>query len=69
MAQIPETPEMESRSYLEIVPGGVLGLWELKTPDCEIGSQQGLNRTCSPHRDLSNDVSHSQFGLREEVDS
>jgi hypothetical protein len=27
------------------------------------------NQTCSPRRDLSNDVSHSQFGGREEVDS
>jgi hypothetical protein len=69
MAQIPGTPEMESRSCPEIVPGGVSGLWELITPDCEIGSRRGLNRTCSPRRDLSNDVSHSQFGLREEVDS
>jgi hypothetical protein len=72
---------MESRSCPEIVPGGVPGgvsggvpggvpgLWELITPDCEIGSRRGLNRTCSPRRDLSNDVSHSWFGLREEVDS
>jgi hypothetical protein len=69
MAQIPGTPEMESRSCSEIVQGGVLGLWELITPDCKIGSQRRLNRTYSPRRDLSNDVSHSQFGLREEVDS
>jgi hypothetical protein len=69
MAQIPGTPEMESRSCPEIVPGGVPGLWELITPDCKIGSQRGLNRTCSPRRDLFNDVSHFQFGLREQVDS
>ncbi len=69
MAQIPGTPEMESRSCPEIVPGGVPGLWELITPDCEIGSWRALNRTCSPRRDLSKDVSHSQFGLQEEVDS
>jgi hypothetical protein len=73
MAQIPGTPEMESRNCPEIVPGGVLGgvpgLWELITPDCKIGSRWGLNQTCSPRRDLFNDVSHSQFGLREEVDS
>jgi hypothetical protein len=60
---------MESRSCPEIVPGGVPGLWELITPDCEIGSRRGLNRTCSPHQDLFNDVLHSQFGLQEEVDS
>jgi hypothetical protein len=53
----------------EIVPGGVSGLWELITPDCEIGSRRGLNQTCSPHRDLFNDVSHSQFGCREGIDS
>jgi hypothetical protein len=68
MAQIPGTPEMESRNCPEIVPGGVPGLWEPITPDCEIGSRRGLNQTCSPRRDLSNGVSHSQFGLREEVD-
>jgi hypothetical protein len=28
-----------------------------------------MNQTCSPRRDLSNDVSHFQFGGREEVDS
>jgi hypothetical protein len=53
----------------KIVPGGVLGLWELITPDCEVWSRRGLNKTCSPRRDLSNDVSYSQFGGREEVDS
>jgi len=69
MAQIPGIPEMESRNCPEIVPGGVPGLWKLITPDCEIGSRRGLNQTCSPRRDLSNDVSHSKFRLREEVDS
>jgi hypothetical protein len=69
MAQIPGTPKLESRSCREIVPGGVPGLWELITPDCQIGLQRGLNRSCSPGRDLSNGVSHSRFGLREEVDS
>jgi hypothetical protein len=59
MAQIPGTPEMESRNCPEIVPGRVPGLWEIITPDCEIGSQRGLNQTCSPHRDLFNDVLHS----------
>ena len=69
VALFPGTPKLESRNCPEIVPGGVLGLWELITPDCEIGSRRGLNRSCSPRRDLSNDVSHSRFGLREEVDS
>jgi hypothetical protein len=53
----------------ETVPGGVPGLWELITPDSEVWSRRGLNQTCSPRRDLSNDVLQSQFGAREEVDS
>jgi len=69
MAQIPGTPEMEFRNCPEIVLGGVPGLWELITPDCKLGSRRGLNQTCSPRRDLSNDASQFQFGLREEVDS
>jgi hypothetical protein len=60
---------MESRNRPEIVPGGVSGLWELITLDCEVWSRWGLNQTCNPRQDLSNDVSHSQFRLREEVDS
>jgi hypothetical protein len=59
---------LESRNCPETVLGGVLGLWELITPDFEVWSQRGLNQTCSPHRDLFNDVSHSQFGGQEEVD-
>ncbi len=65
----PGTPGLESRNCPEIVPGGVLGLWELITPDCGVWSRRGLNQTCSPRRDLSNDVSHSRFGGRKEVDS
>jgi hypothetical protein len=60
---------LESRNCPETVPGGVPGLWELITPDYKVWSWRGLNQTCSPRRDLSNDVSHSQFGGREEVDS
>jgi len=69
MALFPGTPKLESRNCPEIVPGGVLGLWELITPDCEVWSRRGLNQTCSPRRHLFNDVSHSQFGGRKEVDS
>ncbi|CAK9253730.1 unnamed protein product [Sphagnum jensenii] len=69
MAQIPGTPEVESRNCPEIVPGGVPGLWELITPDCELRSRRGLKQSCSPRRDLSNAVSHSRFGHRERVDS
>jgi hypothetical protein len=65
----PGTPGLESRNCPEIVPGGVSGLWELITPNCGVWSRRGLNQTCSPRRDLSNDISHSWFGGREEVDS
>jgi len=69
MAQIPGTPKLKSRNCPETVPSGVPGLWELITPNCKLGSRRGLNRSCSPRRDLSNGVSHSQFGLWEEIDS
>jgi len=69
MALFPGTPKLESRNCPEIIPVGVPGLWELITPDCKVWLQRGRNQTCSPRRDLSNDVSHSQFGGREKVDS
>jgi hypothetical protein len=69
MALFPGTPKLESRNCPETVPIGVLGLWELITPYCRVGSQRGLNQSCSPRRDVSNDVSHSQIGCQEEVDS
>jgi len=53
----------------ETVPGGVPGLWELITPDCQVWLRQRLNQTCSSRRDLSNALSHSPFGGREKVDS
>jgi hypothetical protein len=65
----PGTPGLESRNCPETVPRGVPGLWELITLDCGVWSQRGLNQTCSPRRDLFNDVSHSRFGGWEEVDS
>jgi hypothetical protein len=69
MALFLGTPKLESRNCPETVPVGVLGLWELIIPDCKVRSQRGLNQSCSPRWDLSNDVLHSQFGFREEVDS
>jgi hypothetical protein len=69
MALFPGTPKLESRNCPETVSGGVLWLWELITPDCQVWSRQGLNQSCSPRQDLFNDVSHSQFGRREKVDS
>jgi hypothetical protein len=69
MALFPGTPKLESRNCPETVSDGVPGLWEVITPDCQVWSRQGLNQTCSPRRDLSNDVLRSQFGGREKVDS
>jgi hypothetical protein len=65
MVLFPRTPKLESQNCLETVPGGVPGLWELITPSCTVWSWRGLN----PRRHLFSDVSHSQFGGREEVDS
>jgi hypothetical protein len=36
MALFPETPKLESRNYPKTVQGGVSGLWELITPDCQV---------------------------------
>ncbi len=69
MAQIPGTPEMESRNCPEIVPTGLPELWTAITPDFRVGSQRGLNQSCSPRWDLSNAMSHTQIERREEVDS
>jgi hypothetical protein len=69
MALFPGTPKLESRNCPETVPVGVPGLWALITPDCRVRSRRGLNQSCIPCRDLSNAMSHSEFGGREEVDS
>jgi hypothetical protein len=60
---------MESRNCPEIAPAGLLELWTAITPDCRVGSQWGLNQSCSPRQDLSNAMSHTQIGRREKVDS
>jgi hypothetical protein len=36
MALFPGTPKLKSRICPEIVPGGVPGLWELITPNCQV---------------------------------
>jgi hypothetical protein len=64
VALFPGTPKLESRNCPEIVLVGVPGLWELITPDCGVRSQRRLNQSYSPRPDLSNSVSHSQFGCR-----
>jgi hypothetical protein len=69
MALFLGTPKLESRNCPEIVPIRVSGLWELIIPDCRVSSRRGVNQSCSPRRDLSNDILHFQFGGREEVDS
>jgi hypothetical protein len=69
MALFPGTPKLESRNCPETIPVGVPALCELITLDFRVGSRRVLNQSCSPRRDLSNDVSHSQIGCREEVDS
>jgi hypothetical protein len=60
---------MESRSYPECVPVGLPGLWIAITPRTNLGLGRGLNQSCSPRRDLSNDVSHSPSAHRERFDS
>jgi hypothetical protein len=69
MALFLGTPKLESRNCPEIVPSGVPGLWALITPDSQVGSQRGLNRTCSPRQDFSNAMLHSPFAGWEDVDS
>jgi hypothetical protein len=36
MVLFPETPKLESRNCLETVSVGVLGLWELISPDYQV---------------------------------
>ncbi len=69
MALFPGTPKLESRNCTETIPVRVLGLWALIAPDFRVWSWRGLNQSCSPRQDLSNSMSHSQFGGQEEVDS
>jgi hypothetical protein len=66
-SQVAESWDLEACSRLPTLGRGRGSSWELITPDCGVWSQQGLNQSCSPRRDLSNDVSHSQIWCREEV--
>ncbi len=54
-----------SRNY----PGWSPGTLGAHNSRLQVWSRQGLKQTCSPRRDLSNAMSHSPFGGREEVDS
>ncbi len=69
MSHFPGTPEMESRSCPECVPVGLPRFWTAITPRFNLGSGRGLNQSCSPRRDLSNDVWHSLSARQERVDS
>jgi hypothetical protein len=60
---------MESRNCPECVPIGLPGLWTAITPRPDLRLRRGLNRSCSPRRELSNAVSHSRSARREQVDS
>jgi hypothetical protein len=53
----------------EIVLAGLPELWTTINPDYRVRLQRGLNQSCSPRRDRSNAMSHTQIGCREEVDS
>ncbi len=56
MAQIPGTPNLESRNCPEIVPVGVPGLWEVISSRPDLRSRRGLKQSCNPRRDLFNTV-------------
>jgi len=69
MALFPGTPEMESRTYPECVPVGVPGLWTTIAPRPDLRSGRDLKQSCSPRRELFNDVLHSPSARWERVDS
>ncbi len=69
VALFPGTPKLESRNPTKCPGSELPGLWEVIAPRPNLGSRRGLNRSCSPRRDLSNDVSYSRIGHRELVDS
>jgi len=48
---------------------GLSGLWSPITLRSDLGSQCDLKQSCSSRRELSNAMSHSRIGHREEVDS
>jgi hypothetical protein len=54
---------------LDFVPTALPELWTAITPDCRVGSRQGLNQSYNPRRDLFNGVSHSRIGHQEDIDS
>ncbi len=69
VALFPGTPKLESRNPTKCPGSRLSGLWEVIDPCLDLGSQRGLNRSCSPCQDLFNDVLHSRIEHRERVDS
>jgi hypothetical protein len=69
MALFPETPKFESSDPPKCPGFGLLGLWTVIAPRLDLRSGRGLNQSCSPRRDLFNDVSHSSIGQYGRVDS
>ncbi len=65
----PGLPKWSPEIVPKCVPVGFPGLWTAITPRPDFGSRRGLNQSCSPQRELSNAVSHSQSSRREQVDS
>jgi hypothetical protein len=65
MAQIPGTPEIESRNC----PGGTPETLNRHNSRLRSWIATRSKPSCSPHRDLFNALSHSRIGHLEEVDS
>jgi hypothetical protein len=68
-ALFPGTPKLESRNPTKCPGSWLPVLWEVIAPRPDLGSQGGLNQSCSPRQDLSNNISHSRIKHREQVDS
>jgi hypothetical protein len=69
VALFPRTPKVESRTVPKLSRFRLPGLWATITSRPKLGSGQGLNKSCSSRRELSNDVLHFRCRRREEVDS
>jgi hypothetical protein len=69
MALFPGTPKLESRNPPKCPSFRLLGLWTVIAPRLDLRLGRGLNQSCSPRRDLFNDVLHSSIGHRGRVNS
>ncbi len=68
MDLFPGTPKLESQNCPETILVGVLGLWKLVSPECQVRLERDLNQCCSSPLELFNAMSHTVIGRREEVD-